>query len=232
MSRVLVNYAKSPVVLVAPHGYKGDDYNTDLITKIAAENINCSYLINQGWERHHNYSEEHDRADCNNYRHMANDTLADEFLLPYKRLCLRAKKLYGQVLVIFIHGVSNDIRKTSGIKNVDMILGYGLGTPESITCSKVIRECFMYELYTDDVNCAVGKSGGGYAGFGRHNMNQFWRKIEKDLYINSLQLEIVKDFRIDLEACKDTAASIGYAADKASRTNHFTLPYSFKYDSI
>jgi len=52
------------------------------------------------------------------------------------------------------------------------------------------------------------------------------------LFINSIQLEIVKDLRSDVDMCKETASSISYAAEKSSRITHFTLPYSFKYDSI
>jgi len=143
MGRVLCEYAHSPIVFVAPHGYSGDDYNTELLAAKAANHIKANYLINVGWQRHYSVDELKDKADCNNTRHVTHEVLMDEFLLPFKRMCLRAKKNFKECLVVFIHGVSDKIRQTSGIIDLDIILGYGLGKPNSTTCPEIIKNKFM-----------------------------------------------------------------------------------------
>ena len=232
MSRVVVHHSYSPLVFVAPHGYKGDDFNTDLLVKIAAQKSNASYIINQGWQRDDIVDEDRDRADCNNYKHMANEVLQDEFLMPFKRLCLRAKKNFGGALVLFIHGISNNIRKTSGVKDVDVVLGYGLGKPDVLTCTTVCRENFLFNLHMDDLRCAIGKAGGKYSGNSQNNMNQFWRKIELDHFISSMQLEIVRELRDDKVITEITGETIGLAAQKAYYCTSFKMPSSLNFSYV
>lgn len=232
MGRIICEYAHSPIIFVAPHGYNGDDYNTDLIAVKAASHIKANYLINVGWQRHYIVDESKDKADCNNTRHVTSDVLADEFLLPFKRMCLRAKKNFKECLIVFIHGVSDKMRQISGVRDLDIILGYGLGKPASTTCAEIMKNKFIYEMHRDDIKCCVGKSGGKYSGYSKNNMNQYWRKIEKDMHMNSMQLEIVRELRDDNVIAHLTACAIAEAAQAAFSITSFSLPYGFSYESV
>lgn len=232
MSRIVCKHANSPIIFVAPHGHPGDDYNTDYIAETAANKINANCLINSGFRRNAKVDESRDFADCNNVAHMSDAVLKDEFLLPFKRMCLRAKKNYNSAFVIFIHGVSDQVRDTSGIRDVDMILGYGLGNPDSRTCSEVCVNKFIYQLADEDIVCAKGKAGGKYSGHSKNNMNQYWRKIEKDMHMNSIQLEIVRELRQDKIIAELSAISIAECADIANKCTSFFMPSSFRCDFI
>jgi hypothetical protein len=232
MERIICEYANSPIIFVAPHGYKGDDYNTDIIASKAAKQIGANCLINTGWQRHYLVDESNDRADCNNVNHVNHEVIIDEFLMPYKRMCLRAKRNFKGCLAVFIHGVSDSVRKTTGIRDLDMILGYGLGKPSSTTCPEVIKNKFLHLMQNDDINCCVGKSGGRYSGYSKNNMNQYWRKIEKDLFMNSIQLEIVRELRDDVIISELTAVALADAAEKAFYCTSFSPPSNFRYDSV
>jgi len=113
-----------------------------------------------------------------------------------------------------------------------MILGYGLGKPSSTTCPEVIKNKFLHLMQNDDINCCVGKSGGRYSGYSKNNMNQYWRKIEKDLFMNSIQLEIVRELRDDVIISELTAVALADAAEKAFYCTSFSPPSNFRYDSV
>lgn len=227
MEKVIFKYANSPIVFVAPHGHKGDDLNTDLIAIAAAEAINANYLINKGYQRADFINVDKDIADCNNINHMQ-DILVDEFLLPYKRLCKRAVKYYGKCLVLWVHGISNTIRNSAETKNLDLIIGYGQGKPNSFTCYHGTINKFLYEMKNEKLNCFVGKTGGKYSGYSKRNMNQYWRKVEADNRIQSLQIEIVKDLRSDKIISELTAQCIADAAQASLDFPNFTLPEYIK----
>lgn len=227
MQRITYHFNSSPIIFIAPHGYKGDDYNTDHIVAKAAEHINASFIINHGWERSDKVDFINDKADCNNFYHMV-DVVKDEFLLPYVRLCKRIKTYHGKCLAIFIHGISQSIRKDKNYNDLDMIIGYGQGTPKSLTCTEGMKNKFVYELSKDKLNCYVGEAGGKYSGFSKSNMNQYWRKHQNDERIFSFQLEIIKDLREDKLISEMTAQ---YIAEAALNTIHFEsyyLPTYFK----
>ena len=230
--RVICQYAYSPLIFVAPHGHTGDDYNTDLIAQLASYHAKTNLLINKGWRRNDYVDESKDYADCNNVSQVSQPVLEDEFLNPFKRMCLRAKRDFGECLVVFIHGVSDSVRKTTGVLDLDMILGYGLGKDPSITCSEVIKNKFIHGMQKDDINVCVGKSGGQYSGHSKNNMNQYWRKHDKNMHINSMQLEIVRELRQDKVICELMALSISSAISEAFYCTSFMMPYNFKYESV
>jgi hypothetical protein len=43
-SRVSVEYGGNPFIIVAPHGYQGDDKNTALIAERTASVLNCNSI--------------------------------------------------------------------------------------------------------------------------------------------------------------------------------------------
>jgi hypothetical protein len=230
--RIICNYAFSPIIFVAPHGYPGDDYNTDYIALKAAEHISASFLINQGWRRNTHVDESQDFADCNHVDHVSQPIIKDEFLDPYIRGCIRAKRNFSSCLAVFIHGVSDLVRKTSGVPDLDIILGYGLGKENSTTVPEIVKNKFIHCLYKDDVKCCVGKSGGQYSGFSKNNMNQYWRKHHKDMHMMSMQLEIVRELREDKIMADLIASTIADAVNEAFFCTSFQLPTNFKYESV
>lgn len=220
MQRVSYHFDVSPIFFVAPHGYKGDDMHTDIITLKAAQHIGASYLINHGWQRSDRVDCINDKADCNNIHHMV-DVVSDEFQKPFHRLCQKIKSYHGKCLVIFIHGISNNIRKEQGCNFVDMVLGYGEGIPKSLTCPENIKNKFIYELQKSKIECFLGKAGGKYSAFSKANMNQYWRKFLYDEKIYSFQLEVIKELRSDETIAELTASYIAEAASKS-------IDYEFK----
>ena len=192
MTRISYQYENSPIVFVAPHGHPSDDYNTNLIAEFAAKEIQANYLINTGFKRGPLPIPENDIGDCNNYQHCSNSEILEEFLEPYVKICRRCIKYFGRCFVVWIHGVSDSIRNTKETKDLDMILGYGMGNPHSLSCYEGIVNKFLYELKSDKLQCFIGKPGGKYSGFDKKNMNQYWRKIDIQAKVQSFQIEIIK----------------------------------------
>ena len=81
MERVSVIEGKSPIIIVAPHGYKGDDENTDLIAEEIANALHCYAVINRGWERSDSVDFMKDKADCNNVYHCKEDVVRELSLI-------------------------------------------------------------------------------------------------------------------------------------------------------
>ena len=80
-ARVTIGHGAKPLLLVAPHGNKSDDYNTDLITERTAKLLRCNYVINHGWKKSKTLDIKSEQADCNNYSHVIDD-VKKEFLNP------------------------------------------------------------------------------------------------------------------------------------------------------
>lgn len=231
MQRVTYHFDANPVLFVAPHGYKGDDYNTDLIAIKAAQHLGASYLVNHGWQRADKTDSNNDKADCNNINHNV-DVVSDEFFKPYHRLCQKIKKYHGKCLVVLIHGISNNIRKEQGCEKLDMVFGYGLGIPKSPTCLDGIKNKFIHELYRSNIDCFVGKAGGKYSAFSKANLNQYWRKYLYDEKIQSFQLEIIKELREDIVISELTANYISEALALSVDHENYYLHPSFNLKHI
>jgi hypothetical protein len=225
MSRINYKFANSPIVFVAPHGHPADDLNTDLIAIAAADSVNGNFIVNTGFKRGKDPSPSKDVADCNNRLHCKNAEVENEFLIPYVKICRRALKYFGKCFVIWVHGVGNDIRKLNvQTTNLDMIVGYGLGKPDSLTCYEGIINKFLYEIRSEKLNCFVGSAGGKYSGFDHKNMNQYWRKYILEDKIQSFQLEIIKDLRSDRVISELTADCIADAVINSIEHPNYKLP--------
>jgi len=211
MSRINYKFANSPLVFVAPHGHPSDDYNTDYITKCAADKINANWLVNTGFKRNAQVLPDQDLADCNNYLHCMQAEVKEEFLEPYIKICRRCSKYFGKCFVIWVHGVSDSIRNTAETKYLDMILGYGMGNPHSLSCFEGVVHKFISEMLLNKIECYIGKPGGKYSGFDKKNMNQYWRKVDIEAKIQSFQLEIIKELRSDKLISELTGVAIAEA---------------------
>src|ERR1019366_4114948 len=132
---------KIPVLIIAPHGAPGDDVNTDIVAEHLARTLSCYMVVNRGWERSDVIDEINDKADCNNFAHMTG-VIKDEFLDPILRFKSRILKKTSPMFVFMIHGMANDIRIKTGERQLDMIVGYGAGTPPSYSCNIWRKDLF------------------------------------------------------------------------------------------
>lgn len=228
MERISVIYGNQPVVLVAPHAYPGDDYNTDIITETIADNIKASAIINHGWQKSDKVDFEKDLANCNNVEHMI-DVVKDEFLDPLLRLVKKTQATHNSVLVVFIHGVSNHIRKIAGTHDIDMVLGHGAGHPKpSYTCSSGLKDFIIFDLQRNGIMCFEGKPQGKYSAFLKNNMNQYWRKHQQDLSVESFQLEIIRELREDKTISILTADYLSETLLDAVNKKYWKKPTAFQ----
>jgi len=196
-SRVTIQYGAKPYILIAPHGYQGDDYNTALITERCASIINCSAIVNHGWQKCDKPDFDRDKANCNNFSHMK-DIVADEFLNPVLRVSSGIVKRHGICIVVWIHGVSNAIRSISNMRDIEMIFGNGAGKRyNSYSCPLSLKEYVMYMLNEKGLKCYDSTGGSNYSGFAENNMNQLWTRHYSNPKVYSFQLEIVKELRED-----------------------------------
>jgi hypothetical protein len=212
MERVSVRNGDLPIILVAPHG--SDDKNTDyLVDKIAYE-MDTFAVINRGWKRSENFDYYADRADCNNVHHVHEDVVREEFLDPIFRMTSRIlKNIDNRVYIFYIHGCSNDVRIKANDQNLDLILGYGEGTPASYTCDLRIKDAFAYFLESESFGVYEGKKKSKYAGRSRNNMNQLYKMWYPNNKVHSIQIEIVKELREGEEMIQITSDGLIGAMD-------------------
>ena len=134
MERVSVIEGSIPVIVVAPHGFHGDDENTDLIAETIASTIDAYAVINRGWERGDTVDSFKDWADCNNVYHCKEDVVREEFLEPIIRFKNKILKKEQLAYIFYIHGMGNRHRAVAKDPYLDAVLGYGAGKPNSFSC--------------------------------------------------------------------------------------------------
>jgi hypothetical protein len=230
LERVSLVEGKQPVLFVAPHGASCDDINTALIAEILATTTKSYAVINRGWERADKVDIMKDKANCNNIEHCHKDVVREEFLDPIIRFKNRILKKWSRCLIIYLHGMSNNVRIHTGISDLNYVIGYGRGMIPSFTCQKWIKDFVLYHLAIGD-NCHVaeGKAGGKYAGYEKNNMNQLFRKWYFDEEVDSLQLEIVHSLRSKKQEAEATAQIISITIDELlMHTDEWTLPSDFR----
>lgn len=218
MERVSTISGKLPAIVVAPHGYDLDDQNTDLIAETIANQINCYAVINRGWERSDSVDYLKDKADCNNVYHCKEDVVREEFLEPIIRFKNKILKDSINCHIFYIHGMSNKHRSLSKDPKLDMVLGYGAGSPSSYTCELWHKDFILHELNSMGICTYEGKKGGVMSGWSRNNMNQYFRKWENDTDVNSMQIEIIYELRREKDLAYLTSDYMGIAIKKLCKT--------------
>lgn len=194
MERVQIIEGEIPVLLVVPHGL--DDENTDLIAEDVANEIGTYAIINKGWKRSKEVDYWNDLANCNDIRHLFQDVVKEEFLNPILRTVAKMKKEYQEdILMLILHGCSDDIRSEAKDPDLDLIIGFGEGRPASYTCRIKIKDAFMYYLTKENFGVYEGKAKGKFAGRSKNNLNQLFTEWYPDDNVNSIQVEIVRELR-------------------------------------
>jgi len=218
MERVSTINGKLPIIVVAPHGYDQDDQNTDLITETIAHQIECYGVINRGWERSDSVDYLKDKADCNNVYHCNEDVVREEFLEPIIRFKNKILKNHLFCYIFYIHGMANKHRSISQEPDLDMVLGYGAGSPNSYTCELWQKNFMLYQLNSSGIKSYEGRKGGVMSGWSRNNMNQYFRKWDQDNDVQSMQLEIIYELRKEKDLASLTADYLAIAMKKLTTT--------------
>lgn len=191
--RVSIGEGKNPIIFVAPHI---EDVHTGLIAMKAAEVLRAFYVVNNGWKRGNFYDYNKEICDCNNLEQLV-DVPKDEFLIPIIRFVNRAKKLTKskEVFIFYVHGMGDDICKKTGDPFTQIVIGYGLGEPDSLSCNKSIVRNLVYFLENSTLPTYVGNAKSKYAAWNKRNLNQLYRKNYRDVNVSSMQIEIVYNAR-------------------------------------
>jgi len=252
MERVsVIERGTKPVIFVAPHGYKHDDTNTDIVAESAARAIGAYAVINRGWQRSATVDILRDKANCNNVNHCNEDVVKEEFLLPILKFTNRIYKTYfdltfdpnlrlknqilkkykgydkERVYIFYIHGIG----RYEYHPDLAFVVGNGEGKPNSYTCPTWMKEAFAYCLEEfGETYCA--KAGSKYAGWARNNLNQLFRKHIPDSKTKSVQLEIAYRLRAKPYMAEKTGEEIGVCVDELIKLNTFKKPSSFKIREI
>lgn len=216
MERTSIISGKIPAIIVAPHGYDGDDKNTAFIAEAIANCIDAYAVINRGWKRIENDQKVDfllDKADCNNVNHCVQDVVREEFLDPIRRYKNKILKTNAEAFIFYIHGMGNHQKQIYNNSKLDMVIGFGEGNPSSYSCNLDRKDRFFSGLTDRGINAQNGANG-ALSGWSKQNMNQFFRKIDLDGRVNSLQIEIIYDLRKTLGKSLETAHDIAHAVLK------------------
>ena len=234
MERVSIIEGVHPVILVAPHGAAADDYNTDIITETCAQALNCYAVINRGWERAEEVDYFKDKANCNDVKHCLEDVVKDEFLDPIIRFKNRIRKKHSYAYMFTIHGVGNDIRSKANDADINMVVGYGAGTPASHTCKMWMKDFFIYLMRQVDIKAYGGKAGGQYAGWAKNNLNQLFCKWPKyaDDSLHSMQLEFIRTIRDTKADAEFTGNILAVVLEDLLKHGKWTAPQGFKINEV
>ena len=217
--RVIAIIGNRPIILVAPHG--ADDVNTDIVAEHAAKILSCCVVANRGFQRSNDVDVERDKADCNKINHCLSEVVFEEFLKPIlkfkdkitqgihqnKNPIKNMYSPYETVHLFFIHGCGDMVNKEAK-EQVGLIVGYGLGVKkDSLTCDVWRKNLFvhLYRKFSKNGDIFEGKCGGKYAGRNKNNLNQYFRKKDMDVRVQSMQLEIPYSFRKTKDTAIDTA---------------------------
>jgi hypothetical protein len=199
-----------------------------LITEYIAKQIDCYAVINRGWERSKVVDCFKDKADCNNVHHCKEDVVREEFLEPILRYKSRIQFKHKNVFIFYIHGMSNKHKKIAKDENLDIVLGYGAGTPVSYSCDLWMKDLFLHLIENSGFNPYEGKNGGQMSGWGVSNMNQYFRKWHFEPNVHSMQLELAYDLRCDPEIARLTAEYLGIAIKDIVNYNTFKSIKNYK----
>jgi hypothetical protein len=222
MERVSIIEGNIPVIVVAPHGYKGDDENTDVMVEAIASTIGSYAVINRGWERGETVDIFKDIADCNNIYHCQEDVVREEFLDPIIRFKNKILKNNQIAYVFYIHGMGNRHRIISKDPYLDVVVGYGSGKPNSYSCDVWQKNLFLHFMNQSGITSYEGKAGGQMSGWSRNNLNQYFRKWDYDPNVSSMQVEVVYDLRHDKDLALITADYIANAIMDLSTSNGYS----------
>lgn len=224
--RVSIIEGKTPIIFVVPHGHSGNDTNTTFIAEAAAKATNGFAVINRGWKRTKEKVDIYkDKANCNNIEHCFQDVVKDEFIDPIVRFKNRILNRFGysQVFIFYLHGMSNDHRVFASDPCLEMVIGYGNGEPQSLTCEEWRKNLLIHLLKTVGFTAYQAGAKGQFSGWSRWNLNQLFRKWPsyQDSRVESFQVEIIHELREAPDIALLTGEYIGLAINDLIKYQEF-----------
>ena len=210
-------------LIVAPHGGGPTDLRTALMAEIIAEKTDGFAVINTGWVRPWNGHQEGTNkpttgpkqadlqngiANLNDLRHCRKKPLKKEFLKPLNECKNFILTKYKKANIFIIHGMDDTIRDYKG---VDVVVGFGDGTPPRNTCPVTFKDRFISCLALEKFHPAQGKVGGRLSAWDSHNLNQLYIGEDK---VNSIQVEIALTLRDSDKKAAETAVRIAEAINR------------------
>lgn len=192
-SRVKIIIGVNNAMVIAPHGC--DDNRTDIIATSIAQALDCSAVINVGWQRDCKYNSNGSKGNMNRLDHVFIGSARREFLYPILTIKNILVEHYDTLFVFLIHGMFDAAQKR--VKGLECVLGYGASFPwwnDSLTID-LWRKSLLSKLLNDGGLLTYdGKGGGTLSGRRYSNINQLFRNRNSPFFddrVQSIQLEIV-----------------------------------------
>lgn len=209
MERVSTIEGNERVIILCPHG--SDDANTDVIAETIVDKLDAFAVINRGWKRADHVDFWTDKANCNNIEHLYKPVVKEEFLDPILEQIYKIRKnpvlnCSPTVYIFTIHGFSTN-------KKADIIIGYGNGKPKRYSCDLWRKDILGFFL-SKTFNTFEGAAGSNYAGWSKNNLNQLSKLWVPDQFVQSMQLEISRNWRNNLTDAVYTGEEIAEAIDE------------------
>lgn len=212
-----IDDGKNNILLIAPHGFPGDDDYTAEVSKILAEKLDCYAAINTKYRRPDEDKKEITDAkklvaNLNDKKSIRDANLTAEWLGKIENIInkivgsKKAKGTHDNCYIFLIHGAKDD-NINAVYKNADILLGIGRAKEDSEkkdrptateeTLTKFIKslkhEASIVAFEARAAKKDSGDIGNLYAGHDINNLNQCFVERPKgalDPKVQSFQIEI------------------------------------------
>lgn len=203
---------QNSILVVAPHG--GDNEELADAAEMFARGLGAFAVINRGWRVSNKVDPIRDLANCNDLRQLGEDVVREEFFNPILRSVARIKKRYGgRVLMVVMKQCKDQTRDDVREEIVDVIVGYGAGTPQRFSCSLRTKNAIVGCLAEEGFGVFEGEAGGPHSGGAKNNLNQLFTRMMPDPDVESIQMAIVKEMIEDKDLASMTVSGLIGAFD-------------------
>lgn len=185
-----LSYGTDPVMIIAPHAYKDDDENTEKVADVCANRLNCYAIINQKWKKGATVDPTTYQADFNKISHLKNPAVKGEFWDSVESQAKMLSKNNKNFYVFLIHGMKDILNPT-----VDVVLGYGEGSPSRYTCDPAFANKFAYLSQSAGWATALGGVGGKFSAWSNENLAQAFKSEMKINNAQVIQIELANKIR-------------------------------------
>jgi hypothetical protein len=213
MERVSIIGGSNRILFVAPHG--GDDGKIASATTSLAQGLGSFAVVNQGWTLGRRVDAISGVADCNDIRHIHEDVVREEFLLPILRSISRIKKSLEEspLVVVLKSHCGVDTADFNDEEVLDMLLGCGANSPARQSCSTRTKNTLTRLLQNEGFSVYEGVEGSKFSARSKNNLNQLFKRWLKDPSVESVQLAIDQDLISDEEMISMTVDGLTSAFD-------------------
>ena len=217
MGKIEFKEGKNNILLIAPHGFPGDDDYTAEVTEILARKLDCHAAINTKYRRPDEDKKEITDAkklvaDLNDKKSIRDANLTVEWLDKLENIknkiigFEKTKGIHDNCYIFLIHGAKDD-NIDAVHEKADILLGIGRTKEDS---GKKDRPTATDENLQNFIECLIGEGSiiaveakaakkdsddieNRYAGHDTNNLNQCFVQRQKDILdpkVQSFQVEI------------------------------------------